>query len=355
MTVLTKLSTKEPDLRKELELLIEDELPYASAAFREHAPSDSKRNQGSQSIESIANLCLSVHESFIFGAMENGSSLSLPEQICKSCGNEFRGLYCNVCGEKVIESKDRSFRVFLNHILIATTTVDNKFVKSLALTVRKPGFLSREYVDGRRVKYMRPLQMFFILNLIYFLFPVLQMFNSSLYTQLYVLPHRQMAREVVSKKVGAEGLSIQGFEMMYNDKTNGLAKLLLVLFVVLAWLPLSLIFRKKDRYFTDHLALSVELTSFNLAINAISLSVILIIVSKLFKWGNVTWGNYLNDLTLTIIFVLTNLYFIFNAARTFYSQRGKRRVVKALFGVLGLFLALEVYRFLLFFITIWSL
>ena len=75
--------------------------------------------------------------------------------------------------------------------------------------------------------------------------------------------------------------------MMYNDKTNGFAKLLLVLFVVLASLPLSLIFRKKDRYFTDHLALSVELTSFNLAINAISLSVVLIIANKLFKWGNV--------------------------------------------------------------------
>jgi hypothetical protein len=289
--------------------------------------------------------------------MEKSSSgsISMPEQVCKSCGNEFQGLYCNVCGEKVIEAKDRSFRVFLNHILIATTIVDNKFVKSLSLTVRKPGFLSREYVDGRRVKYMRPLQMFFILNLIYFLFPVLQMFNSSLYTQLYVLPHRHLAREVVSQKVGAEGLSIQGFEMMYNDKTNGLAKLLLVLFVVLASLPLSVIFRKRDRYFTDHLALAVELTSFNLAINAISLSVFLIIASKLFKWGNVTWGNYLNDLTLTIIFVLTNLYFIFIAARTFYSQRGKRRIVKALIGVFGLFLALEVYRFMLFYITIWSL
>ena len=197
--------------------------------------------------------------------------------------------------------------------------------------------------------------MFFILNLIYFLFPVLQMFNSSLYTQLYVLPHRQLAREVVSKKVGAEGLSIQGFEMMYNDKTNGFAKLLLVLFVILASLPLSLIFRKKDRFFTDHLALSVELTSFNLAINAISLSVVLVIMNKLFKWSNVTWGNYLNDLTLTIVFVLTNLYFIFIAANSFYNQKGKRRIVKALLGVLGLFLALEVYRFLLFFITVWSL
>jgi len=278
-----------------------------------------------------------------------------PVQICKSCGNEFRGLYCNLCGEKVMEPKDRSFRVFLSNVLIATTIVDNKFVKSLVLTIRKPGFLSREYVDGRRVNYMRPLQMFFILNLVYFLFPVLQMFNSSLYTQLYVLPHREIAREVVSKKVGAEGLSIQGFEIMYNNKTNGFAKLLLVLFVVLASLPLSLIFRKKNRYFTDHLALSVELTSFNLAVNAILLSLLLLVANKLFKWGNITWGTYLNDMTLTIIFVSTNLYFIFVAARTFYSQRGKRRIVKAILGVVGLFLALEVYRFLLFFITIWSL
>ena len=287
--------------------------------------------------------------------MENDNSNALSEHVCKSCGIEFRGLYCNICGEKVIEPKDRSFRVFLSKILIATTIVDNKFVKSLVLTVRQPGFLSREYVDGRRVNYMRPLQMFFILNLTYFLFPVLQMFNSSLYTQLYVLPHRQIAREVVSKKVGAEGLSIQGFEMMYNDKTNGFAKLLLVLFVILASLPLSLIFRKKDRFFTDHLALSVELTSFNLAISAISLSVVLVIMNKLFKWSNVTWGNYLNDLTLTIVFVLTNLYFIFIAANSFYNQKGKRRIVKALLGVFGLFLALEVYRFLLFFITVWSL
>lgn len=255
----------------------------------------------------------------------------------------------------MIEAKDRSFRIFLSNILIATTIVDNKFVKSMRLTVAKPGFLSREYVDGRRVNYMRPLQMFFILNLIYFLFPVLQMFNSSLYTQLYVLPHREIAREVVSKKVGAERLSIQGFEMMYNDKTNGLAKLLLVLFVILASLPLSIIFNKKDRFFTDHLALSVELTSFNLAVNAIGLSVVLILTNKLFKWGNLSWGNYLNDVTLTFIFVATNFYFIFISARTFYSQRGKRRIVKALLGVFGLFLALEVYRFLLFFITVWSL
>lgn len=265
-------------------------------------------------------------------------------------------MYCNLCGEKVIEPKERKFSVFLNKVLISTTIVDNKFARSLWLTIKRPGFLSREYVDGRRVKYMLPLQMFFILNLVYFLFPLLQMFNSSLYTQLHVLPHSNIARKVVAEKINKEGISMEGFELMYNTKTTSLTKLLLVIFVVLASLPLSLIFRKKNRYFTDHLALSVELTSFNLAFNAIGLSVLFFVFNKLFKWGDMTWGNhYLNDLTLTIIFVTTNVYFIFTSARTFYSQTGKRRIVKALLGVLGLFLALEAYRFCLFFITIWTL
>lgn len=277
-------------------------------------------------------------------------------RTCKSCGHTFQGTYCNVCGEKVLEPKDRKFSVFLSKVLISTTIVDNKFARSLWLTIRNPGFLSREYVDGRRVKYMRPLQMFFILNLIYFLFPVLQMFNSSLYTQLHVLPHRKLAKEVVARKIVDEGLSMQGFELMYNSKTTSLAKLLLVIFVLLSAVPLSLIFKKKDRYFTDHLALSVELTSFNLALNAIGLSLVFLVFDALFKWGHFAWGiHHLNDLTLTIIFVLTNALYIYNAARVFYGQKGKRRIVKAMLGVLGLFLALEAYRFCLFFITIWTL
>lgn len=160
---------------------------------------------------------------------------------------------------------------------------------------------------------------------------------------------------MVLEKINSEGLNMQGFELIYNDKTTSLAKLLVVMFVIVASLPLSLIFQKRNRYFTDHVALSVELTSFNLAINAIALTMIFFFISKLFSWGHISSGSYLNDLTLTIIFVVTNLYFIFRSARTFYNQKGKRLVIKAMLGVIGLFLALEAYRFLLFFITLWSL
>jgi hypothetical protein len=273
---------------------------------------------------------------------------------CKSCGHSFTGVYCNRCGEKVILPQDRSMKSFLSNILIALTFADNKFVKSLWFIISKPGFLSKEYAEGRRVNYIRPLQLFFILNLIYFLFPILQLFSSSLRTQMYYLFHSAFARELVVNRLTQEGMSLAAFELMYNDKTTGLAKLLVIIFVFLAALPLSLIFRKKNRYFTDHATLAVELVSFNIFINAIVLSVLLWVASRLFRWGELNWNEYLNDGSLTVVFVLTNLYFLYRAARNFYAQQGKRLILKSLAGILGLFLALEAYRFILFLITFWS-
>lgn len=275
------------------------------------------------------------------------------EHTCKSCGNAFTGLYCNLCGEKVIEPKDRSMRTFLSNILLFVSFADSRFFKTLWLTIKNPGFLSKEYADGRRVNYLRPLQLFFILNLIYFLFPVLQLFNASLRTQMYYLFHSNMVREIVVKHVVNEGISLEGYGLMYDAKTMGLAKLLMVVFVLLASLPLSLIFLKKNRYFTDHVTLSVELACFNMFVNAILLSVLLLALSKIFRWSGSGLSSYLNDTTLTVIFISTNLYFIYRAARTFYQQKGKRLIVKSMFAIIGLFVALEAYKFLLFFVTFW--
>lgn len=285
--------------------------------------------------------------------MSDQAYSSSQTHICKSCGNAFEGLYCNLCGEKVIEPKDREFKTFLTNVAIATSIVDNKFIKSLRLVIFNPGFLSKEYVDGRRVMYMRTLQIFFILNLIYFLFPVLQMFNSSLFTQRYVLPHKAIVRVVIEEKMEKEGLPPVAFELLYNEKTNKLAKLFIVLFVIIASVPLSIIFMRSNRYFTDHLALSVELTCFNLAINTILLSAILWIITRLIRWVQLGWQVYLNDNTLTVIFITTNIYFLLRAGQTFYYQRGLKLVLKVFACIIGLFLSLEVYRLILFFLTIW--
>ena len=274
---------------------------------------------------------------------------------CKSCGHGFTGLYCNICGEKVLEPRDRTLKTFLSQIQLALTFTDNKFLKSLKLTITRPGFLSKEFVEGRRVPYTKPIQVFFILNLIYFLFPLLQLFNASLDTQMYQRSHSALVRKMVSTALAESGYSYEAYRLVYNEKSTSLAKLLILVFVLLASLPFNVVYRKRNRFFTDHLTLSVELASFNLAMNAIMLSVFLIIVSKLIRWSHTGWEKYLDDTTLTIIFVMTNLYFLFAAGRTFYGQRGFKLILKVIFGMVGLFVALELYRIILFLCTYFAL
>ncbi|MCB9249683.1 MAG: DUF3667 domain-containing protein [Ignavibacteriales bacterium] len=43
---------------------------------------------------------------------------------------------------------------------------DSKFFRSLKFLITKPGFLTNEFLNGRRVKYIKPFQLFIILNLL---------------------------------------------------------------------------------------------------------------------------------------------------------------------------------------------
>ena len=264
--------------------------------------------------------------------------------ICQSCQNEFIGLYCNQCGEKVILPSDRSFRKFLSNIMVAVTFADSKFFKSLWLVIVNPGFLSKDFTEGRTIKYLRPLSLFFVLNLIYFLFPLIQLFSASLKTQLNTT-YGKLAQNLVAQRVIDLHVSAQAFEVLYNQKSNGLAKLLVIVFAIIASLPLNLFYSKRNRFFTDHVGLMVELACFNLFVNALVMTV----AAKFMGLG-----KFLDDDWLLISFITTNVYFLLRASFTFYNERGIKLVLKSIFMIAILKLALEAYRFILFLVTIWT-
>lgn len=267
------------------------------------------------------------------------------KHTCKSCGNQFNGHYCNECGEKVITPSDRSFKKFLSNLMVAITLADNKFFKSLWLIVINPGFLSKEITEGRTVKYLRPLSIFFVLNLVYFFFPVIQLFSASLKTQLST-SYNELVQFVVAHKAVKLGIPAQALEVLYNQKSNAFAKTLVIVFAVLASLPLNLFYKKRNRYFNDHVGLMVELACFNLFVNALLMT----LAAKFLGLG-----HYLDDDLLLIIFVCTNTYFLLRASYTFYNQRGIKLFAKSLVMIAVLKIALEVYRLILFLVTIWSI
>jgi hypothetical protein len=192
--------------------------------------------------------------------------------------------------------------------------------------VRKPGFVSREFANGRTVKYLKPASAFFILNLFYFFFPVIQLFNASLKTQLNA-PHGRLIKEILARKIAHMGMNLDSFAFIYNIKTVSLAKMMVMVFVFLAALPLNLLYAKRNRFFNDHLHYTTELATFNLLVNALGLT---IVVSTL------GLGKYLNEEVFTGIFITTNLYFVIRSGIVFYNEKGWLLIVKSALIILSL-------------------
>ena len=267
------------------------------------------------------------------------------EHTCKSCHNVFVGEYCNLCGEKILRPSDRSFKKLMSNILIAITFADSKFIRTLWLIIKNPGELSKDFAEGRRVKHLPPLSLFFVLNLIYFFFPVIQLFSASLNTQL-LSPFQDWYKTLIAHKILALKMDVASFSLIYNLKSTSYAKLMVMVFVVVASLPLNLLYAKRNRYFTDHIGYMVELVCFNLFINAI----VLTLLAK-FLW----LGSYLDETILTAIFISTNLYFLLRSSKVFYQENNWALILKSVLMIVVLKLALEVYRAVLFFITLISL
>lgn len=89
--------------------------------------------------------------------------------LCPNCENNFdiNFDYCPHCGQKNKEVK-LDFKYLINDFLAGSFNIDSKFVVSFKLLITKPAFLSKEFLKGKRTKYLSPLRMYLLVSLVYF-------------------------------------------------------------------------------------------------------------------------------------------------------------------------------------------
>lgn len=88
---------------------------------------------------------------------------------CLNCGAVVYGRYCHLCGQENIEPKE-SFWHLVTHFVYDITHFDGKFFSTVKYLLLKPGFLSREYIIGRRTRYLNPIKMYVFVSAFFFLF-----------------------------------------------------------------------------------------------------------------------------------------------------------------------------------------
>lgn len=92
------------------------------------------------------------------------------EGTCLNCGTELIGEHCHACGQRA--HLHRTIGAFLHDLLHGALHLDGKTWRTLPMLIRKPGELTRRYIDGERARFVSPMAMF--LFSVFLMFAVFQ-------------------------------------------------------------------------------------------------------------------------------------------------------------------------------------
>ena len=90
------------------------------------------------------------------------------EKNCLNCNAVVNNKYCSFCGQENVEPQESLWHLIL-HFFNDITHFDGKFFSSVKYVVTKPGFLTSEYVRGRRTTYLNPVRFYVFTSFIFFL------------------------------------------------------------------------------------------------------------------------------------------------------------------------------------------
>jgi len=87
---------------------------------------------------------------------------------CLNCGAPLAGAFCADCGQRDIPPYP-SVRELAVDAAAEFSGWDGRLATSLRDLILKPGMLTREFLEGRRVRYISPLRLYLMASLVYFL------------------------------------------------------------------------------------------------------------------------------------------------------------------------------------------
>jgi hypothetical protein len=268
---------------------------------------------------------------------------------CKNCGNHFTGKYCNACGEKIYTDHDRTVKHFFEEGIHFFTHFEGTFFTTLKYIFTRPGKLSEEYCRGIRKSLFKPMSLFFLLVLIYLLFPLFEGLNMRLFYHLESSTYGEYAtakaQAVMQSRNWTEAQLAEAFQKKSDKASKFLLILLLPLTALFFW---SLTFRKR-KYFFDQMVFATEINCVYLIWGFIILPLLLTLYILAFRAITHSKPTWITDGNLGYIMYGVLLIYLTLAARRFYKVRWvKAVVISLLFYYAHWIIVQEIYKFFLF-------
>jgi hypothetical protein len=269
---------------------------------------------------------------------------------CKTCGSVLQGAYCHVCGEKRLSQEDKSARRWLGEVFSNLWMLDGKLLVSLKRLLVQPGRFAMDYIQGVRKPYVKPLNLFLIFNLIYFMTPGFNTFKTNLRTQMVGLPYSPLVENVITKQYEPDSMEFEAYRVAYNAKTNEVSKLIIILLAPLLGTLLYALFRSRGIFLSDGFNLALQFWASFICVFLVILP--LVTRSAYYLLGSERLAGVNMDIPLTVIMIILSGGYLY--AQFSWAERKKTLLSAKVLLVLISFLPLIfIYRFILFWITYW--
>ncbi len=216
-------------------------------------------------------------------------------ESCANCGATLTGRYCAACGQKRFVEADRRFAHLLRQLVQAATDLDGRFWGSLRALLFRPGLLSRDYIAGRRARWMSPIALFLLVNVAFFFFApesdLAVPFEWQVPERIVALardpgaavspqraypgsPHSRFTAALVDRRVrardaaaradshGMRGYDYRDYRRAYDAAMPEISKAMAIVHVPFLAVALTLLFRRRRRYYAEHFVVALHLMAF---------------------------------------------------------------------------------------------
>lgn len=239
------------------------------------------------------------------------------------------GAYCAACGQSA-HSPVVSVRAFASHWLDEVVGFDSRLVRSVGALLFRPGLLTREYLDGRRVRYTQPVPLYLIAATAFFLIASYHPFvwiDTERQRVVGELPGMVVGSKVVQDRLmelPPDRLAYDLFAERFASAISGFLPVFLIGSVILFSFVVYATNRKSESRYLPHVIFALHWTAFFLLLAAIAR-----LFPRAWQMENVA--------------MLPAIIYLVLALRNVYAQGVVRSVAKALLLLVAFLLILVTW------------
>jgi hypothetical protein len=186
---------------------------------------------------------------------------------CANCGAAVSGSYCGACGQRV-EQHLHSLWEFLAEAAEVFTHADSRLWRTLAALLLRPGYLTQQFLAGRRASYLSPFRLYLAVSILFFLVVSMTAAHTGSAAQASVSAASDLCRDSVSHVPGPDWIRAPFFGACMKsqaDQGRELRELFIrnlgrAMFVFLPLLAafMKLLYLRPARSYITHLVLLVH-------------------------------------------------------------------------------------------------